>query len=424
MAHDPYLALRVPSFGRYVTGHILAVLGQGMMAVAVGWELYDRTHSAFALGMVGAAQVIPLVLLVLPAGQVVDSYDRRRILIGAETVIALAAIGLAAASFSHAPVFVYYLLLAVYGAGRTFQLPAKQAIMPNLVPLPVFPNAVAWNSGGWQAADVIGPALGGWLLALAGGAAWVYLVAAAAAVFFAIQLGRIRIAPAPPRDRAPVSVRGMLEGARFVRNSPVLLAAMSLDLFAVLLGGVVALLPIFARDILHVGPGGLGWLRAAQSSGAVSMSIVLAHRPPFRRAGPTLVGAVAGFGLSTVVFGLSSSFALSLAALFVAGAFDAVSVVVRLSLAQLKTPDELRGRVSAVNSLFIGTSNELGEFESGVIAGFFGPVVAVVAGGIGVMAVVGLVALTWPDLLRLGRRVDDPTPAPIPPRALTEKEPA
>jgi MFS family permease len=424
MAHDAYLALRVPSFRRYVTGHILAVLGQGMMAVAVGWELYDRTHSAFALGMVGAVQVIPLLLLVLPAGHVVDSYDRRRTLILAQTVIVFAAIGLAVASFTRAPVSIYYLLLAVYGAGRTFQLPAKQAIMPNLVPLTVFPNAVAWNSGGWQAADVIGPALGGWLLALAGGAAWVYLVAAATALFFVIQLARTKMAPAPPRDRTPVSLRGMLEGARFVKNSPVLLAAMSLDLFAVLLGGVVALLPIFARDILHVGPSGLGWLRAAQSSGAVSMSILLAHRPPFRRAGPTLLVAVAGFGVSTVVFGLSTSFALSFVALFLAGAFDAVSVVVRLSLAQLKTPDQLRGRVSAVNSLFIGTSNELGEFESGTVAGFFGPVVAVVAGGIGVILVVGLVVVSWPELLRLGHLVEEPVPAPLAAAGLTEKEPA
>ncbi len=408
--HDPYYALRHPSFRRYVSGHILAVLGQGMMAVAVGWELYDRTHSAFALGAVGAAQVIPLVLLVLPAGHFVDTYDRRRILILAEIVVALAAIALAVASFTKAPIFVYYALLALYGAARTFQLPAKQAIMPNLVPFPVFTNAVAWNSGGWQAAEVIGPALGGWMLAWTGSAGWVYLATAVTALVFAAQLGRVTITGGGARDKGPITLHALLEGTRFVRDSPVLLAAMSLDLFAVLLGGVIALLPIYARDILHVGPSGLGWLRAAQSLGAVSMSVAMAHRPPFQRAGPTLLVAVFGFGIATVVFGFSTSFLLSFTMLALAGMFDAVSVVVRLALAQIKTPDELRGRVSAVNSLFIGTSNELGEFESGTVAGFFGPVFAVVAGGVGVMAVVLLVAVKWPELLRLQRLTDDADP--------------
>jgi MFS family permease len=422
--HDPYLAFRQPSFRRYLIGHVLAVLGQGMMFVAVGWELYDRTHSAFALGAVGAAQVIPLVLLVLPAGHVVDSYDRRRIVIAAEVAIALAAIGLAAASFTRAPVAIYYGLLFLYGAARTFQLPARQALMPNLVPLPAFTNAVAWNSGGWQAADVIGPALGGWMLAWTQSAGTVYLVTAATALVFATELGRVTVIGGVPRDKRPITVHALLEGARFVRNSPVLLAAMSLDLFAVLLGGVVALLPIFARDILHVGPGGLGWLRAAQSLGAVGMSVALAHRPPFRRAGPTLLAAVFGFGIATIVFGFSTSFLLSFVMLALAGMFDAVSVVVRLALAQLKTPDELRGRVSAVNSLFIGTSNELGEFESGVVAGLWGPVFAVVAGGAGVMVVVLLVVAKWPELLRLGRLTDGlvPVSAGAVPPDLSSKE--
>jgi hypothetical protein len=256
------------------------------------------------------------------------------------------------------------------------------------------------------------------MLAWTGHAGWVYVATAVAALVFAAELAAVTVVRGIPRDKRPVSVHALLEGARFVRRSPVLLAAMSLDLFAVLLGGVIALLPIYARDILHVGPSGLGWLRAAQSLGAVSMSVALAHRRPFQRAGPTLLVAVFGFGIATVVFGLSTSFVLSFVMLALAGMFDAVSVVVRLALAQLKTPDELRGRVSAVNSLFIGTSNELGEFESGVVAGFFGPVFAVVAGGVGVMVVVLLVAARWPELLRLERLTDGtamgPAGAPVP----------
>ena len=411
MTHDPYVALRLGTFRRYLAGHVLAVLGQGMLAVAVGWELYERTGSAFALGIVGLAQVLPLVLFVLPAGQLVDSADRRRVLMLAEGAIALAALGLVAASRLEAPIAVYYVLLALYGTGRTFQLPAKQAILPNLVPLPAFTNAVAWNSGGWQAADVIGPALGGFLIAWTGSAAWVYLVCAVAALTFVALLYPIRISGGAPTGRR-VSWSGLLEGVRFVRGSPVLLAAMSLDLFAVLLGGVVALLPIFAKDILHVGPAGLGWLRAAQSLGAVSTSVAVAHRPPFRRAGPALLSAVTGFGLAMVVFGFSKSFVLSFVTLFAAGACDAVSVVIRLALAQLETPDFLRGRVSAVNGFFIGMSNELGEFESGMLAGLIGPVAAVVAGGVGVLAVVGAVSATWPELRHLGMLGHPPSRSP------------
>ena len=402
MIHDPYLALRRPGFRRYLGGHIVAVLGQGMLAVAVGWELYDRTGSAAVLGLVGLAQVVPLVALVLPAGQVVDAHDRRRVLALAELVIAIAALGLFWSSLRAAPLPYYYGFLVLYGAGRTFQLPAKQAILPHLVPMDAFTNAVAWNSGGWQTADVVGPALGGFLIGLAHSPAPVYLVAAITALGFAGLTARLTLAT-PPRKRGPIAWTGLLEGIRFVRHSNVLLAAISLDLFAVLLGGVVALLPIYAKDILHVGPTGLGWLRAAQSIGAVSMSLTLAHGPPMRRAGRTLLTAVAGFGVAIVVFGLSRSFALSFLALGVAGAFDAVSVVIRLALTQLKTPDELRGRVSAVNSLFIGMSNELGEFESGMAASLLGPVVAVVGGGIAVVGIVGMVALKWPEIARLER---------------------
>lgn len=402
MSHDPYAALRHPGFRHYLIGHVLAVLGQAMLAVAVGWELYERTGSTMVLGLVGLVQVAPMAALILPAGQLADSGDRRRILIAAQCSIALASLGLVAASVTRADAPVYYLLLALYGAGRTFQLPAKQAIMPNLLPLAQFQNAVAWNSGGWQTADVLGPALGGWLIAWTGGAVAIYALCAAAALLFAAMLLRLEVAR-PAESRRAVSWDGFLEGVRFVRQSPMLLAAMSLDLFAVLLGGVMALLPVYAKDILAVGPAGLGWLRAAQSIGAVLTSFALAHRPPLTQAGRTLLLSVTGFGLATVVFGFSRIYWLSFAMLFLAGAFDAVSVVIRIALAQLATPDALRGRVSAVNSLFIGMSNELGEFESGVLASLIGPVAAVVAGGIGVIAVVGWVAATWPAIRRLGR---------------------
>jgi len=405
MSHDAYAALRRPAFRRYLVGHVLAVLGQGMLAVAVGWELYDRTGSTAVLGLVGLVQVIPLIAFVLPAGHVVDSRDRRLVLIAAELVIAVAALGLAAASLTRAPIPVYYALLAVYGVGRTFQLPAKQAILPGLVPLSVFTNAVAWNSGGWQAAEVIGPALGGGLIALAGTAAAAYLACGLAGLVFAILLTRIAVAGRPGPARR-MSWQGLLEGIRFVRDSRVLLAAMSLDLFAVLLGGVMALLPVFAKDYLQVGPTGLGWLRAAQSLGAVTTSMALAHGPPLRRAGPKLLASVIGFGAAIVVFGLSRSFLLSFVALLLAGAFDGVSVVIRLALAQIKTPDELRGRVSAVNTLFIGMSNELGEFESGMAAALFGPVLAVVGGGVAVILVVLGVARRWPEMARLDRLED------------------
>lgn len=397
MTHNPYAALAAPAFRRYVGGHILAVLGQGMLFVAVGWELYDRTGSAAVLGMVGVAQVVPLMLLVLPAGQLADRYDRKAILMAAEAALCVAALGLAWASAVQAEPWVYYLCLLLYGTGRTFQLPAKQAIMPNLVPPDALTNAVAWNSGGWQAADVLGPALGGWLIHWTGGATAVYLGAALTALVFLLLVSRIAV---PARTASPdrVTWSGFLEGVRFVRNSPVLLGAMSLDLFAVLLGGVMALLPVFAKDILDVGPSGLGWLRAAQSFGAVAMSVLLAHQKPFANAGRTLLASVTAFGLAMIVFGLSTNFLLSMVALVAAGAFDAISVVIRLALAQIQTPDALRGRVSAVNTLFIGMSNELGEAESGFLAAAIGPVAAVVAGGVGVIGVVGLVRIAWPEL--------------------------
>lgn len=411
--HDPYLALRARGFRRYLAGNVLGTFGLQMQGVAVGWELYERTHSALALGLVGLAQVTPIMLLFLPVGHVVDRYDRRRVLMAAQGVLALAALGLALVSAEHGSVPLVYGLLLLGGTARAFIGAAKAALLPEIVPAGCFQNAVAWNSGGWQAAEVLGPAAGGLLLALTRNPALVYLSHGVLALAFLALVARVR--PLGVRTRGPVaSLDSLLEGARYVWRTRILLAAITLDLFAVLFGGAVALLPVYAKDILHVGPAGLGWLLAAQAIGAVTTTIILAHLPPFRRAGPVLLRAVAIFGCAMIGFGLSRWFVLSLAALAVAGAADGVSVVIRSTLAQLRTPNELRGRVSAVNSLFVGTSNELGYFESGAAASLIGPVASVVAGGVGTLLVVGAVAAGWPEVRRLGRLDDGPTSAESP----------
>lgn len=399
--HDPYQALRIPGFRRYLTGHLLGTFGFQMQGVAVGWELYERTRSALALGLVGLAQVIPIILFFLPAGHLVDRFDRRRVLMVALGGMALGAAGLAAVSVRQGPVPLVYAFLFLTGTARALYGPARSALLPEIVPLGSFQSGVAWSTGGWQTAEVLGPAAGGALLALTGNPALIYLAHAALSLVFVGLLFGVRL-EAPVRPVMRASLDSLLDGARYVMRTRILLAAITLDLFAVLFGGAVALFPVYAKDILHVGPAGLGWLLAAQAIGAVLTTLALAHRPPLRRAGPALIRAVGLFGIATIIFGLSRSFVLSLAALAVAGAADSVSVVIRHTLAQLGTPNALRGRVSAVNSLFIGTSNELGHFESGALASLVGPVAAVVAGGVGTLLVVGAVARKWPELGRMG----------------------
>ena len=403
--HDPYRALRASGFRRYLTGHLVGTFGFQMQGVAVGWEIYERTHSTLALGLVGLAQVVPLILFFLPAGHLVDRFDRRRVLMVALGGMALGAAGLAAVSVRQGPVPLMYAFLFLTGTARAVYGPARSALLPEIVPLPSFQSAVAWSTGGWQMAEVLGPAAGGALLAATGSPALIYLAHAALSLVFAVLLIGVRL-ESPGRPHWSATLDSLLDGARYVLRSRILLSAITLDLFAVLFGGAVALLPVYAKDILHVGPAGLGWLLAAQAIGAVGTTLVLAHRPPLRHAGPALLRAVALFGLATICFGLSRTFLLSLAALAVAGAADSVSVVIRMTLAQLGTPNELRGRVSAVNSLFIGTSNELGHFESGALAALIGPVAAVVAGGVGTLVVVGVVARKWPELGAMGRIED------------------
>jgi MFS family permease len=411
--HDPYAALRSRDFVLFLAASMLATIGAEMQTVAVGWELYERTGSAMALGWVGLVQALPVLVLALPAGQVADRFRRRDVVLVTQIMTTLSSIGLAFASYTNARYEFIYLFLFFSGVASAFSFPARWAFVPELVPSREFHNAVTWRSSGWQTAAVIGPALGGLGIAVWKTATPVYLVDAA---FGAVVCGLVTLVAARPRPQATggISLRSLLAGVGFVWRTKLILAAITLDMFAVLLGGATTLLPIYAKDILHVGPSGLGWLRAAPSVGALSMAMVLAHRPPMRRAGPTLLAAVAGFGVATIVFGLSRSVWLSLVMLFLTGALDNISVVIRATLVQVLTPDAMRGRVSAVNSVFIGMSNELGGFESGLAARLFGPVIAVVAGGVGCLLVVLGVGTGFPSLWSLRTLHDVPTPEHAP----------
>ena len=405
---DRYAVLRLRDLQLYLAGRFVATFGQQMLSTAVGWELYQRTNSPLALGLVGLAQITPLLLLTLPAGHVADQRDRRAIIVWTEIVMALSCAGLTFVSWSHAPVGWIYLCLFISGTARAFLAPASGAILPQLVPPALFPTAVMWGSGSFQLSAALGPVVGGLATEWSGGPAGVYAFNVLAALFYAFMIWNVRSRPAEAIKPRKMTAANLWAGVRYVFDTPVILGTISLDLFAVLLGGATALLPVYARDILHVGAVGLGWLRAATPIGSMTMALLLAHRPPMERAGQSLLLAVGGFGLATMVFGVSRSFALSLGMLFVLGVLDNVSVVIRNTLVQVRTPDEMRGRVSAVNNLFIGASNEFGSFESGLVANWFGTVFAVVSGGLGTILVVVAVALIWPDLRRIGRLDKDP----------------
>ncbi len=398
--HDPYHAWRSRDFRLFLAASVLASIGHEMQSVAVGWELYERTGSELGLGFVGLVQAVPVFLFALPAGHTADIVPRRLIVIVTMAISAVASIGLALVSRYQAPVPWVYACLALNGTTRSFALPARWALLPHLVPVDAYTNAVTWRSSGWQLAAISGPALGGLTLALWQRPEFVYLIDAFLTLASLSLLWPVR-EPVNERPAESLSFSSLLAGARFVFQTELILATITLDMFAVLLGGAVVLLPVFAKDILQVGPMGLGWLRAAPSLGALSMALWLAHRPPMRRAGRSLLLAVAGFGLATIVFGLSRDFWLSMAMLAITGALDNISVVVRGTLVQVLTPDGLRGRVSSINSVFIGTSNELGGFESGLAARLFGPVIAVVGGGVGTILVVLAAAWKWPAMRRL-----------------------
>ncbi|MBX3189554.1 MAG: MFS transporter [Labilithrix sp.] len=394
----------------YLASRISLIVATQMLSVAVGWQVYEITGQALALGFSGLAIFLPNFVLALVGGHIADRFDRRRILLVCHSGVTLSAAALAAISFSGvkslAPI---YGILGVLGAIRAFSAPAGQALMPNLVDRNELERAVALGSSGWQLAMIAGPSLGGAIYAATGRAGVVYagcalMGLAAFACVLAIgstPAGGERVGP---KARASWSV--VLAGLRYVWSNKPLLGSISLDLFAVLLGGAVALLPIFARDALHVGPWGLGFLRSAPAFGAAAVAFLVASFPVRRRAGMTMFACVMLFGVATIAFGLSKSFVVSLVALAILGGADMVSVVIRSTLVQIRTPDEMRGRVSAVNMLFIGASNELGEFESGVTAAWLGPEAAVVAGGIGTCLVVVAWAFMFPELRRVDRLSD------------------
>ena len=399
--------LAIRDFRLFLGIRWVATCAYQMVAVAVGWQVYSLTGDPLYLGLAGLAEFLPAFLSALPAGQVADRYDRRRGIGLCLGTYALAVFGLLALALGTVPaVGAIYALVAVTGVTRAFLVPSTQSLLPLLVPSEMFPRAVAWSSSSMKVAMIAGPAVGGLLYAF--GPAVVYATAGTLLAAAALATTRFRTRLLA-HAATSTGLGGLLAGVHYVRSRKDILGAISLDLFAVLLGGATALLPIYAKDILFVGPIGLGILRAAPSVGAATMALALAYRPLEHRAGLKLFAAVALFGLATIVFGLSHSFGLSLAALAVLGASDMVSVVTRQTLVQIRTPDEMRGRVSAVNWVFIGASNELGDFESGLTAAWFGTVPAVVIGGIGTLAVAVAWAWMFPEL----RRVDNLTDPPV-----------
>ncbi|HTV20117.1 MAG TPA: MFS transporter [Polyangiaceae bacterium] len=402
-ANDGKLALfRNPNFTRYLAARIIATLGVQMQSVAIGWQVYQVTGELFDLGLIGLAQFAPFVVLVLPAGEIADRYDRKRIITVCLVLQLVCSVFLLGFTFSTlSAVWPIFAVLTLFGAARAFMMPASQAILINIVPPEAFGRAVALNSSMFHMAVIVGPVLGGFLYL--GGPRLVYGVVAVLLIVSIVLMLLIKSINAPAREKAKASLARVLEGLRFVWSRPIVLGAISLDLFAVLLGGAVALLPAYAHDVLHADSTGLGLLRAAPGIGASLTSLVLAARPPKRHVGLWMFGGVAVFGLATVWLGQTRSLVFAMAALFLTGAGDMVSVYVRHILVQLETPDSIRGRVSAVNAVFIGASNELGEFESGLVAAWLGLLPAIVAGGLATLAVTLIWAWRFPSLSKMDR---------------------
>ena len=394
------IAFQYPSYRYYLTARFLASVSSEMQAVAVGWQIYALTGRPLDLGLVGLAQFLPGIVLFLAAGHTADRHNRRRILEVCCAAFALCSVTLFGLSvYGLTSVYPVYAVLLANGVVRAFNGPAAQALMPQLLPDEHFPNGVAWASSVAQGAMVAGPMIGGTIYALAGGPLPVYGCAVAAYLTALFLVSRVQVSGFP-KPRGAASLAFVLDGLRYIWVNKMILGTISLDLFAVLLGGAVALLPIYAREVLGVGAFGLGVLRAGPGIGAVLMAAVVAHYPLRRRAGATMLWCVAGFGAFTIVFGLSRNLALSMASLIALGACDMVSVIIRHTIVQLGTPDEMRGRVSAVNMIFIGASNEVGQFESGVTAQWLGAVPAVLLGGVGTLIIVALWAALFPALRR------------------------
>ncbi len=431
-----YAVLRNADFVRYLVGRFVASVGQQMLVVAIDWELYQRTQSPLALAFVGLSMMVPMILCTIPAGHVADTFNRKQIIQVSVLVVAAASLALTLFSYYRAPVCWIYVTLIVLGAARTFLWPASAAFVTGLVPREQFSRAVTFNSGAFQLSAVLGPAAFGAVIALTPRAeagihstAWsVYAFNVLASILCFVLVTPIKHVH-KTRAAEPVSARSLVEGFNFVYHNKIILGIITLDMFAVLLGGTVSILPIYQQNVFHVGAGGLGWLRNSMSIGAVICAFIIAHRPPVQKAGRAMLWCVAIFGVTTILFGIANQncfghsipvsnmfwFWFSFAMLALAGAVDNVSVVVRQTLVQILTPDEKRGRVSAVNSLFIGTSNELGGFRSGMVAYLFtrpsilgdekatGAIVSTVTGGIGTILVVIAVAWIWPEIRRFGK---------------------
>jgi MFS family permease len=403
--HDPYAALRIPNFRWFVSSLLAMTVATQIQAVVVAWQIYEITHDSLSLGLIGLAEAVPFIGFALFAGHLADRANRLRISLLALVVLlgcSLALLGftLRPGTIAAGRVWPIYAVIFLSGIARSFLQPARSALGAELVPRELYPNAVTWRSSTWQLAEVVGPAIGGLVYGF-GSARAAYGVDAALMSVGVLSLARMRHFPRLKEPSGESFRESLATGVRFVRGQPVILGALTLDLFSVLFGGAVALLPVFAAEILHVGPEGLGILRASPAVGAVLMSLVLAHRPPLRRAGRTLLVSVALFGLSMIGFGLSQNFLLSTALLALSGMVDTVSVVVRSTLLQVMTPDHLLGRVASVNAIFIGSSNELGAFESGTAARLIGTVPSVVLGGVATLLVVAATAIKVPQLRRL-----------------------
>jgi MFS family permease len=400
-------AFQYSNFRSYMLARFLTIISSEMQSVAVGWQVYELTHRPLDLGLVGLAQFLPGICLFLIAGHTADRIARKRILRTCYVGFAMCSLLLFTFTWhGFSSVYPIYAVLLLNGTARAFHAPASQAFVPLLVPPEHFPNAVAWNSSIFQTATIAGPMIGGLLYGLTGSPLFVYTGAALSYFTAFLFLSQIRM-PAV-RARTAVSSGIVLEGIRYIWRNKLILGAISLDLFAVLLGGAVALLPVYAREILNAGATGLGILRSAPGIGAVIMSLIVAHWPLRRHAGAIMLYCVFAFGLFTVLFGLSHNLAVSLVMLFLIGASDTVSVIVRHTMIQLSTPDQLRGRVSAVNMVFIGASNEVGQFESGMTAHWFGAVPAVVLGGVGTMLVVAAWWWLFPALRKMDRLIPEP----------------
>jgi MFS family permease len=434
VAKNSHSLFRNADFVRYLVGRFVASLGQQMLVVAIDWELYERTGSALPLALVGLTQMVPMILFTLPAGHFADTHDRKKIISVSTLILSAASLGLTLSSVLAAPLGCIYFFLFILGAARTFLWPASAAFVTGLVPRPQLARAITFNSGMFQISSVAGPVAFGFAIALTPRAqhdhtAWpVYAFNTLATLLCALLVFSIKHEH-KVKAAEPVSVKRLVEGFRFVYQNKIILGVITLDLFAVLLGGAVTLLPIFARDVFHSGASGLSWLRDAMAIGAVLCAMVIAYRPPLQKAGKTMLWAVAIFGVATILFGLANQnclgrllvlpnsfwFWLAFGMLALAGVVDQISVVVRQTLVQILTPDEKRGRVSAVNSLFIGTSNELGGFRSGIVAWLFttptflgnreatGAIISTVTGGLGTILVVLAVAWIWPEIRRYGK---------------------